>query len=148
MNKIPRQGPVSKIGPMPAAPGGAVQAPQPATSFADGANQIQLSTYTTQAVSGTQTLYNADRQWARVTLTLTTAGPVQVGEKQDLGTVTAGQGISLQTGVPVVLDVARGNRLFVLSSAVNRITVVVAPYPWLEVITGSVMRLVSRIVGS
>ena len=58
------------------------------------------------------------------------------------------QGISLQTGVPVVLDVARGNRLFVLSSAVNRITVVVAPYPWLEVITGSVMRLVSRIVGS
>ena len=159
MNKIPRPGPVSKIGAMPgAAPGGAVQAPAPATSFAEGANQIQLSTYTTQAVSGTQTLYNADRQWARVTLTLTTAGPVQVGEKQDLGPVTAGQGISLQTGVPVVLDVARGNRLFVTSSAVNRITVVVAPYPWLEVITGSVMaiatamggavgRLVSRITG-
>ncbi len=148
MNKIPRPGPVSKTGPMPASPGGAVQAPQPATTFAESANQIQLFTYTTRAVPETQTLYNADRQWARVTLTLTTAGPVQVGEKQDLGNITAGQGVSLQTGVPVVLDVARGNRIFVVAGAVNRISVVVAPYPWLEVITGSVMRLVSRIVGS
>lgn len=140
MNKIPRPGPVSKIGPISTNPNVAQTQPV-GTTPAQSDNNIQIFTFITKPSGRTDTLYNADRTWARVTLTLTTAGPVAVGQLQDLGTLTGGQGMLLQTGVPTYLDIAKGNRVYVLATAVNRINVVVAPIPWLEVIAGSVMAI-------
>lgn len=147
MNKIPRPGPVSKIGPISTNPNVA-QAQPVGTTPALSDNNIQIFTYITKPTGKTDTLYNADRAWARVTLTLTTAGPVAVGQLADLGTLTGGQGMLLQTGVPTDLNIAKGNRVFVVANAVNRVNVVVAPIPWLEVITGCVMAIATAMGAS
>ena len=89
-------------------------------------------------------LYNGDRMWARVILTLETAGPVAVGQSSQLQPVLSGKGQLLETGVPTPFTIAKGNRLYIAATGVNRVKVVVEPFPWLEQLTG----LLNVIMGS
>lgn len=110
-----------------------VKAPSATTGQAE--NRIEVSTYLTKA-GPTQVLYNGDRMWARVTLTLKTAGPVAVGQHANLTPVLSGRGQLLQTGVPTPFDVAKGNRLFIAATGVNPVSMKVEAYPWLETLAG------------
>lgn len=141
MNKInfgqPKP-PVSKIGPVSTNQNVAQAAPPAVTAGASEKN-IRIDTYFTQVpVNGEPTpiIYEGDRMWGRVTLTLLTAGPVAVGQSSSISPVTSGRGVLLQTGVPVVFDVAKGDRLYVAATGVNRINRAVQALPWLETITG------------
>jgi hypothetical protein len=110
-----------------------VRAPAETTGQAE--NKIEIRTYQTKP-GPSQILYNGDRMWAQVTLTLTTAGPVAVGEQSNITPVLQGKGLVLQTNVPVVFKVAKGNRLYIASDTVNRVNVTIEAYPFLETITG------------
>ena len=137
----------SKISPVSLNPSIA-QTPAPATQLGTGENRIQISTYFTRIPTngqGADILYSADRQWTRLTLVLETAGPVAVGQLANLFPVLSGRGQLLATGVPVAFDVAKGNKLYIAAQSVNRIKVTVAPYPWLETITGLITAMAGGI---
>lgn len=108
-----------------------------------------ITTYFTKVgvASGKQTpiLYNGDRRWANVTLTLETAGPVAVGNRADLLPVLGGKGQLLQTGVPLTFIIGKGTRLYVVASAVSRVKVQIAPLPWLEDISSNVASILAGI---
>lgn len=98
----------------------------------------------------TRQLYTGDRSWAKVTLTLQTAGPVAVGPSATITPVLSGKGILLPTLVPVEFLVARGNKLWIASTAVNRVSIQIEEYPWLEQILGGVVRgfdIIAKILG-
>lgn len=88
--------------------------------------------------TGTPIIYNGDRLWAKVTLTLETAGPVAVGQQSNLFPVLGGSGILLQTGVPFSWDVGKGTKLYIAATAVNRVSVLIQAYPWVEQIMAGV----------
>jgi hypothetical protein len=104
-----------------------------------GNYKSEATTYFTKA-GPTRQLYTADRKWAKVTLLLQTAGPVAVGFSQTITPVLSGKGILLATLVPAEFRVARGNKLWIASTAVNRVSVQVEEEPWLEQLLGGVVR--------
>lgn len=115
------------------------QAPTPADTPGGGENRIQISTFFTKVSAPgepEQIIYNGDRIWARVTLTLLTAGPVAVGQSSQLGSASSGRGVLLPTGTPVVFNLAKANQLYVTAAAINSISVLIEPIPWLETLTG------------
>ena len=95
----------------------------------------------------TPLIYNGDRRWVKVTLTLQTAGIVVWGTRAELGPIASGNGNELQTNVPVSITIAKGSRLYYLASAVNRVSVQIEPLPWLEQITAGVNSMVGRLLG-
>ncbi len=114
------------------------KAPPPSEEVGTGSNRTQVYTYITKVPmpgQATPTIYNGDRLWARVTLTLENAGPVAVGQSSNLGGINSGIGQLLETDVPMPFTIAKGTKLYVLATAVNRIKVTVEPLPWLEQIT-------------
>ena len=133
--------PVSKIG-VPPGQGATdrTKASSPPTSTPD--TTTDAFTYFTQASNDTQVLYTADRAWVRITLFLETAGPVAVGTKSSLQPVLAGTGVLLPTGQAFSMYLAKGNKLYVASTSVNRVKVVVEPLPWLQSILNSILSLV------
>lgn len=142
--------PISKIGPVSTDRTG-TQAPVPATRIGAGENQTRIFTYFTKTPNPSlqfEVLYNGDRMWSKVTLTLETAGPVAVGDSQILQPVLSGKGQLLETNVPTPFIIAKGTRIYVAATTVNRIKVVVEPLPWLEVITGLLGALVAAIRGA
>lgn len=90
--------------------------------------------FTTPPKSGQQyaILYDADRMWAEVTLTLETAGPVAVGFSTNLVPVLGGSGRLLRTGQDTKLTVPQGATLYIAATAINRVSVIIQPYPFLE----------------
>jgi len=86
-------------------------------------------------------LYNGDRKYAQIVLTLETAGPVVIGNKQQLYPITSGKGQRLETGVPFTFTVAKGSRLWIATTSINRLKVTVEPLPWLEQITGILTKM-------
>lgn len=145
-----KQQAVSKIGPVQgitdrntAKPGSQIT-PDPGL----GNQRTQIDTYFTAAPrAGEQTpqIYTGDRLWARVTLTLETAGPVAIGNSTKLQPVLGGGGILLVTNQPITLTIAKGTKVYVSSTGVNRIGRVIEPLPWLEQITGVLGLLVDKI---
>ena len=107
----------------------------PAVTTGESQNRMEVSTYLTVA-GGTKVLYNGDRIWAKVTLTLRTAGPVAVGQQAELTPVLSGKGQLLQTGIPTEFRVPKGNKLYIAATGVNPVSVLIEAYPWLETITG------------
>jgi hypothetical protein len=93
-------------------------------------------------------LYSADRQWASLTLTLETAGPVEVSTQKDFLPFLSGKGQTLQTGVPLKFVVPRGSNVFIGAPSVNRVKVTVEPYPWLEQILASVSQAAATIAAA
>lgn len=109
----------------------------PAATQGQSQRQLECITYFTKP-GETKMLYSGDRQWAIVKLTLETAGPVVVGQRQNLTPVLSGLGVLLRTGVERAITIARGDRLYIASTSVNRVQVVIEAAPWLEQIAGSI----------
>lgn len=133
--------PQSKIG-VPAGPIDRSQAsvPDPVAKSGGGDIRASATTYFTKVGPAVE-LYSGDRRWARVTVTLETAGPVAVGFVTNLTPVTSGKGVLLDTDVPMVFDIAKGNKLYIAATAVNRVKLQIQPYPWMEQITGLILDL-------
>lgn len=110
-----------------------VAAPAPTTGQSQ--MRIKASTYFTRA-GAPEIVYDGTRIWARVTLTLRTAGPVAVGEQAEITPVLSGSGILLITNEPKSFDLAKSNRLYIAANGFNRVDLIIAAYPWAEEITG------------
>lgn len=139
----------SKIGPVKGITDRNVAKPQPiAEQTGAGDIRTSITTYFTKAPQPggeTPVLYNGDRNWARVTVMLETAGPVVVGNASSLLPVLSGKGQLLTTNIPVTFTIAKGTRLYIQSTGVNRVRLEVAPVPWLEQIAAGVGAVVDRL---
>jgi hypothetical protein len=125
--------------------GRAVPTPAPAeASQAAGNYNTTLSTVFTK-VGQVVPLYTADQSWARVVVTLETAGPVEVASVANFKPFLSGKAQTLQTGVPLTFDCARGSKLFIGASTVERVKLTVEPLPWLEQIAGGITNVVGGI---
>lgn len=108
--------------------------------------QFQTQTFTRftdpTASSGSEKnlVYSAEK-WVRVVATLQTAGPVIMGTGSNLSPNTPGQGILLTQNTPVAIVLPRGNRLYMVSNAVDRVAIVIENIPWLEEIAAMLCRL-------
>lgn len=113
------------------------------TATAHAPNTLQgdlrtvLQTFFTKADLDAQIIYNGDRLWAKVTLTLEDAGPVSVGTMADLFPVLSGKGILLAPNRPAEFVIGKGSILYIAATAVNRVSMQIEPLPWLEQITGT-----------
>lgn len=99
-------------------------------------------TYFTKA-DITDRLYNGDRLWARVLLTLESAGPVAVGTRATITPVLSGQGQLLTTGQTREFIIGKGTVLYIASTTVNRVSVTIEPIAWAEQITGLITALLT-----
>lgn len=129
---------------------GIAQTAQPGDTAGTSETKLAIQTYfTTAQLPGQDTpiIYNGDRQWARVTLTLTSAGPVAVGQFAQISPVTSGRGQLLQTGVPTRFDVAKGNRIYITATGLNVVNLTIEAYPWLETITGLITSVFGKMGG-
>lgn len=133
----------SKIGWSQAPERTVADAPGPQMSQGRGESRSFVDTYFTKQVD-TNIIYNGDRQWARVTLMLETAGPVAVGTSQNIRPVLSGKGQLLTTNVPATFTIAKGSRLYVAANGVNRVKRSIEPVPWLEQITAILSGLLGR----
>lgn len=123
---------------------GSVQAPSPTVAGAELKTEI-YTFFARPAPDGQLAIiYNGDRQYAQVILTLETAGPVAVSTKQQILPVLSGKGELLETGEPLSFYITKGNRIWVATSSINRIKVTVQPLPWLEQLTGLLGLLVAK----
>lgn len=123
-------------------------APVASPSIAAGANRMQTYTYFTKVTANgaeIPVLYSGDRLWARVKLTLETAGPVAVGQSSQLLPVLSGKGTLLPTGQEMEFTIAKGTRLYIASTSVNRVKVTIEPLPWLEQITATLSAIVDKL---
>lgn len=119
----------------------------PATNQGESQRQTDIFTYFTKADGSTRQLYSGDRLWANVTLTLETAGPVVVGIRENLSPVLSGLGELLTTDLPVTITIARGQRLYIAATSVNRVKVRVSALPWLEQIAGTLTAIAQAATG-
>lgn len=110
------------------------------TTQGSSSNKTEASTYITK-VGSTDSIYDGSRLWARVTLTLETAGPVSAGTKQNLLPVLGGAGINLDTDIPREFTISKGNQLFIAADAVSRVSIQIESLPWLEQIAGTVAQV-------
>jgi hypothetical protein len=138
----------SKISPVSTDRGVAQPGAQPSSRTGTGENRTQSYTYFTRQPSpgeSTPILYNGDRLWVKVKLTLETAGPVAVGQNSQLSPVLSGKGTLLQTNVEREFTIAKGTRLYIQATGVNRVSVTIEPLPWLEQIVGLIMSVADRL---
>jgi hypothetical protein len=107
--------------------------------------RTEVATYFTK-VGGNNLLYQAE-SWVILRLLLETAGPVAVGARDDVEPVLSGKGILLPTDVEVEFPLAKGNRVFITATAVNRVRFIIQPVPWQEQqtsIMGSLLSLTRK----
>lgn len=88
----------------------------------------------------TSLIYSAPT-WVRVRLIMQTAGPVAVGNKQEIQPVLSGKGIMLTQDQPIDFALGSGGRLYYAAQSIQRVAVIVEPIPWLE----RIMRGVAQI---
>ena len=101
---------------------------------AKSSEHTEIYTYFTKPGIQSRLMYSAE-DWTMVRLTLENAGPVAVGTMQEIGPVLSGKGALLPTGREREFNLARGDRLYIVASAVNRVTVMTSPVPFLRRIT-------------
>lgn len=141
MSKIPQfarakqsAGSISKIGAV-SLDRTVAQTPKPARTTGGGEIRTFVDTYFTRLLppgEPTDIIYNGDRMWAKVTLTLETAGPVAVGNMSSLAPALSGKGQLLETGVPFTFTIAKGTKLYVTASGINRVKRTIEPFAWDE----------------
>lgn len=120
------------------------QATAPGSTPATSQSRSFVDTYFTKVpVEGEapEIIYNGDRVWVKVILTLETAGPVAVGNLSSITPVLSGKGMLLETDEPAEFFIAQGTRLYVAATGINRIKRVIEPLPWLETISGMISQL-------
>lgn len=89
--------------------------------------RTQTSTLITQPTGKTENLFSANF-WCRVKVYLETAGPVAVGLGENLSPVLSGKGILLPSGGPELeFELQKGDRLYYIATAINRVKVIVVP---------------------
>lgn len=115
--------------------------PQPATTQGRSDHRTDVYTYITK-IGGTEQLYDGSRAWARITMTLESAGPVAIGTREGLQPVLSGRGELLDTDAPKTLVIAKGSRVYIAATSVNRVKVEIEPLPWLEQIAGTINAIV------
>lgn len=81
---------------------------------------------------GQNLLYSAPNKWVKVTMLLQNAGPVDYSTRQSIVPVGSGLGGTLLTNIPVNITLGPSDRIYVAATAVNRVTVTVESYPWLQ----------------
>lgn len=128
----------------PARPGAGVANTAAASDFLSSERRTTATTYLTD-VGGTKVLYPGDKRWAKVTLVLETAGPVAVGTAANLTPVLSGKGILLTTNVAKEIIIAKGDKLYIAATSVNRVQLVIESYPWIEQIAGTLTKVVDFI---
>lgn len=135
----------------PTRPNPSIAIPPPIVAGGGQEDRItEISSYLTTVGTpdgATPILYNGDRNWAKVTLTLDTAGPVVVGTRAELAPITSGRGWPLTTDQPIEFTIAKGSRLYIFSTALNRVKVQIAPIPWLEGITALAHGILAELRG-
>jgi hypothetical protein len=107
--------------------------------------RAELYTYFTET-SGSFLLYKAE-EWVRVRLLLETNGPVAVGARDDVAPPLSGKGISLPKDVEITFSLARGNRVYIAATAINRVRFIVEPIPWADQIAVMLGSLISVMKG-
>lgn len=116
-----------------------------------GENRTQAFTYFTKPTNPGDTtpiLYNGDRPWVKVKVLLETAGPVSIGQSSQLLPVLSGKGELLRTDVEREFTIAKGTRLYIQCTSVNRVAVTIEPLPWLEQITGLIIEVSGRLMSA
>lgn len=86
----------------------------------------RLTTIFTSA--GGTDLQLAPTEWTLVSLSLETAGPVYAGTEQSLAPVGSGRGVAVGTTAKYFL-LGPKDRLYTISSALNRVSMAVHPLP-------------------
>jgi hypothetical protein len=106
------------------------------------AAQTYLYTFFTKATGITELIYsNNEREWVKLSLTLQTVGPVDVGTSQNIEPVNSGKGQGLQSGIPTVIVLPPSQRLFIISNTVDRVSFSIEPLPWLWQILNTIERI-------
>lgn len=136
----------------PGEPGGGLPQPEPSVR-ATGTSRI-FTAFTTP--DGVAREVFASSTWTRVYLILQSAGPVDVGDKPAMDPVLSGKGETLLTGVPWEVDMAPGQRLYLISNTVDRVSVRIQPIAWQEqmalsletisAVAGNIFRLIARAI--
>jgi len=109
-----------------------------------------LYTYFTNPLilSGTQLIYaNNDKDWTRLTLRLETAGPVAVGQVQELYPPTSGKGRLLPIGEDITITMSPSTRIYITSDTVNRVVVQIEAFPWLLQLLLGIEQIMGGVLG-
>lgn len=107
--------------------------PQPSDTFGVQTEiQAKSSIFTYFTVPGPTLELFAAPKWITVKLLLETAGPVAVSTKQQIGPTLSGKGQLLPTGQQLEFTLYKGDRLYIVCEAVNRVAVTIESIPWLE----------------
>ena len=116
----------------PGESGRSIPAPVRGTTLqTESPGTTEITTYFTRPNGKTNLFYNPGKPM-RVKLLLESAGPVSIGTGKELLPVLSGRGILLPTGEYVEFTLNKGDRLYVASTAINRMQVFTEPLPWLE----------------
>lgn len=107
---------------IPTVPGGNAQPQAPK----------QTRSYAQIVEAGPTRMLLVTDSWARVTLTLRSAGPIAVGTASALEPLASGKGVLLQTDEPYVTNLPGGARFYCAAGAINRLNVTIEPIPWME----------------
>lgn len=86
----------------------------------------KLTTIFTSA--GGTDLQLAPTEWTLVSLQLETSGPVYAGTEQALGPIGSGRGVTIGTTAKYLL-LGPKDRLYTISSSLNRVSMAVHPLP-------------------
>ncbi len=109
--------------------------------------ETNFSTYLTKTEGTYQLVPNTSQNWLQVTLRLQTAGVVVIGQNANLQPTTSGQGRVLPVGEDITFTLPPLTTLYIASNTVNRVAVMITPFPWLSQILAAVSA-VGRIPGS
>lgn len=115
----------------------------PAIPAATG--RTEISTYFTKA-GGDFLLYEADN-WVYLNLVLLDAGPVSVGNREQISPVLSGKGGPLIQGETYRFPVRKGGRVYITSNTVNRVRVTIEPVPLADQVLsmmGSILTVLRR----
>lgn len=104
--------------------------------------------FTNPDAQGEGTLVYSAEKWCKIVLILETAGPVSVGTSAELYPVVSGKGLLLPPDQPVEFTLAKGDRLYMVSNAIDRVSVVIEEIPWAELILTQMIGGLQGIVGA
>lgn len=93
--------------------------------------RTQIYTLRTRDTAATSELLYSTDEWVFITLVLETQGSVMVGTKHNIAPVSGTAGVLLNpNGEPLRFVLPRGDRLYWASTEVNRVKVIIEPFPW------------------
>jgi hypothetical protein len=103
--------------------------------------RTEIFTYTTRALNESSLLYQAE-SWVRMRLILENAGAVDVSTRENITPVGSGKGITLPTDVEVQFNLNKKDRIYIASTSVNRVRVIIEPIAWGDQIATMLGKLV------